>query len=202
MNSVEELIQKARQADQQALNSLLSRYRNYLTVLVSVPGRGGRRLQARFDASDVVQNTLLDAFRDFPEFKGGREPELLAWLRKILAYNLADLVREHHAEKRDVKRQIEWTESLSHSSQRLERLLPPNRDQPKQFNSRQEVVVMLADALAKLPDDYRQVIVMRHLEKLSFNQIAEQMNRTPGAVRMLWSRAIANLQVVNDDTRG
>ncbi|MCA9192176.1 MAG: sigma-70 family RNA polymerase sigma factor [Planctomycetales bacterium] len=197
MSSVDSKIQKAKAGDGQALDLLLARYRNYLAVLVSMSNRGGKRLQSRFDASDVVQNTMLDAFKDFAEFQGNTEPELLAWLRKVLAYNLADLVREHHAEKRDVKRQVEWVESLSQSSQRLQRLVPHNRDQPRHYYSRQEVVVMLADALAKLPDDYRLVIVMRHLHKASFNEIGDHMGRSAGAVRMLWARAVGSLRVIN-----
>ena len=147
---------------------------------------------------------MMDAHRDFPNFKGNVEKELLAWLRKILAFNLADLVREHHAEKRDVNRQVELDDSLSQSSQRLERLLPQDRIQPRGFNSKQEVVVMLADTLAQLPKDYRGVIVMRHLQKASFEDIAQKMGRTSAAVRMLWSRAIASLKLMNheDDENG
>jgi len=199
MSSVELLIRKAKEADASAINSLLSRYRNYLAILATTGNKAERKnLNARFDDSDVVQNTLIDAFKDFAKFKGHKEPELMAWLRKMLACNLADLVREHHAEKRDVNRQIQLA-SLSKSSQRLERLLPQNRDHPQKFTSRQEVVVMLADTLAQLPKDYREVIVMRHLQKASFDEIADQMGRSPGAVRMLWTRAIASLKVVDDD---
>lgn len=197
MSSVESLIGKAKQGDALAMNALLTRYRNYLAILLATADQGGGRLKARFDSSDVVQNTLLDAFRDFPNFNGSGEAELLAWLRKMLACNLADLVREHHAEKRDVDRQVELNDSLSQSSQRLERLLPQDRNQLRGFNSRQEVVVMLADTLAQLPKDYREVIVMRHLQKASFEEIAQKMGRTSGAVRMLWTRAVASLKLVN-----
>lgn len=78
-----------------------------MAILLATAGEHGGHLRARFDSSDVVQNTMIDAHRDFPNFKGNVEKELLAWLRKILAFNLADLVREHHAEKRDVNRQVE-----------------------------------------------------------------------------------------------
>ena len=199
MSSVESLIGKAKQGDAFAINVLLSRYRNYMAILLATAGEYGGRLNARFDSSDVVQNTLIDAHRDFPNFNGNVEKEFLAWLRKILAFNLADLVREHHAEKRDVDRQVEFNDSLSQSSQRLERLLPQDRNQPRGFNSKQEVIVMLADTLAQLPKDYREVIVMRHLQKASFEDIAQKMGRTSAAVRMLWSRAVASLKLMNEE---
>ena len=200
MTNVELLIQKAKQGDTSAANDLMDRYRNYLRVLLLTGDQKFRHLQARFDESDVVQNTLMDAFRDLSKFQGQDEPELLAWLRSLLACNLADLVRAHHAGKRDIKRQQRIGAALSQSSVRLEQFVP--QDQPKWggLNSRQEAVVLLADALARLPADYREVIVLRHMQRDSFEEIAKKMNRTPGAVRMLWTRAIASWKSIIEDS--
>ncbi len=198
MNTVDSVIRRAKLGDVNAVNSLMNRYRNYLRLLVGKCNRDYKHLARRFDSSDVVQNTLLDAFRDIGKFNGQTEAELMAWLRRLVACNLADLVRTHHAEKRDINRQ-QFGRTLSQSSQHLSELANRSHMEVGGAMSKQEAMIMLSDSLARLPDDYREVIVMRHLQRASFEEIAVKMNRTSGAVRMLWTRAIANLKAISTD---
>src|SRR6516162_10915052 len=97
------LLARARVSDEAALGRLLELYRNYLRfmarTLISQP------LQARLDASDLVQETFLKAYREFAGFLGSTEPELVAWLRQILVRSLSDQVKRHRAGKRDVRRE-------------------------------------------------------------------------------------------------
>jgi RNA polymerase sigma-70 factor (ECF subfamily) len=147
----------------------------------------------RRHASDLVQETLLEAFRDFQHFAGSTEKELVAWLRRILVRNLADQVKHHKAQMRNWRRQESLEAILDRSSSAVEQALAKGISTPSAQAAWREQAVMLADALAQLPPDYREVIVLRNLEHLKFDQIAERLGRSAGAVRMLWSRALEKL---------
>jgi RNA polymerase sigma-70 factor (ECF subfamily) len=98
----ERLIELANQGDRAAVDALLRLYRNYLHLIART--QLDMHLVRHLSPSDVVQETLLRAFRNFPLFRGGTEPELLGWLRRILARCLADLSRQARAQRRDVPR--------------------------------------------------------------------------------------------------
>src|SRR5262249_42221775 len=89
----ERLLALARAGDGAALGQLFELYREYLTLLASV--QLGQRLRGKVDAADVVQETFLEAHRDFAQFRGATEAELTAWLRQVLARNLANLLRHY-----------------------------------------------------------------------------------------------------------
>jgi RNA polymerase sigma-70 factor (ECF subfamily) len=181
------LIERARAGDQDALGRVLEEYRAYLRLLARP--RVGYDLRVRVDASDVVQDTLLEAQRDFRQFQGGSEGELAAWLRRILARNLVDQVKHHQSQRRDFHRDqpLESLVEQSHAA------LAATLSTPSAHARQREQAVVLANAIALLPEEYRQVITLRHVEGRSFQEVAQQMDRSPGAVRMLWMRAIERL---------
>jgi RNA polymerase sigma-70 factor (ECF subfamily) len=181
------LIERARAGDQTALGQVLEQYRQYLRLLAGP--RVGRELRVRVDPSDLVQETLLEAQRDFPHFQGGSEGELAAWLRKILARNLADQVKHHQSQRRDFHRDQPLAAMIEHAHEALAAPIST----PSGHARQREQAVVLANALALLPPDYRQVITLRHIEEQSFQEVAEQMGRSSGAVRMLWMRALEAL---------
>ena len=150
-------------------------------------------LRLRLDASDLVQETFLKAHREFPGFLGSTEPELVAWLRQILVRSLADQVKRHRARKRDYRREEPMEVLLDRSSLAIQERLAAPVSSPSAHTTRREQAVLLADALEKLPADYREVFLLRNLERIPFETIAARMGRTPGAVRMLWTRAIRKL---------
>ncbi len=193
----EELINRARSGDAVALGQLLERYRAYLTLLARV--QIGRRLQGKADCADVVQETFLEAARCFSHFRGHSEPELISWLRQILAGCLAHLVRRYYGtQARDIRLEQALGDDLDHSSRAIH--LVAVQSTPSQRASKREQSVLLADALAGLPDDYREAIVLRHLEGLSFPQVAERMGRSVDSVEKLWLRAVTRLrQAVGED---
>jgi RNA polymerase sigma-70 factor (ECF subfamily) len=174
---------------------LFLRYRNYLGVLARA--QLGRRLQAKCDPSDLVQQTLLEAHRDFDRFAGGGEPELLAWLRQILAHNLFNEARRYNARQRDAAREVSLDQlqaGVEHSSVVLGNFLAAAGPTPSQIATRREAAVQLADKLAHLPEDYQTVILLRIFEGLSAEEVAQRMNRSAGAVRMLQLRALEALR--------
>jgi RNA polymerase sigma-70 factor (ECF subfamily) len=189
----------ARAGHDGALGHLLERYRAYLTLLARL--QVGRRLQGKADPDDVVQETFLEAARHFPQFRGETEPELAAWLRKILAGCLAHLVRRYcGTQARDVRLERALEDDLDQSSRAIDRGLVATQSTPSQRASRREEAVLLADALAELPDDYREIIVLRHLEGLTFPQAAQRMGRSLDSVEKLWLRAVTRLrQAVRKD---
>src|SRR5437870_4614423 len=103
-----DLIRRCRQEDEAARDQLFARYRHYLWLLAQA--QIGGRLRARCEPSDLVQQTLLEAFRDFAGFTGAHEAELLAWLRQILAHNLFNEARHQGAQRRDASRQVSLEE--------------------------------------------------------------------------------------------
>ena len=189
----EQLLREARAGDVSVLGELLELYRRYLALLARV--EIGRRLQGKVDASDLVQETFLEAHRNFARFRGTSEAQLVRWLRQILAANLANLLRRYlGTQGRDVCREHDLAAAFDRSSAVLDGGLVAPHSSPSQQAARREQSVRLADALAQLPDDYREVIVLRHLEGLTFPQAARRMGRSLDSVEKLWMRALARLR--------
>jgi RNA polymerase sigma-70 factor (ECF subfamily) len=173
----------------------LERYRSWLGLLARLQVEP--RFRAKFDASDIVQQTLLEAVRDWPKFRGGTEAELAAWLRQILAHVLLREVRRYGgARRRDVGREVSLEEALAESSRRLGlgAVLAAPGSSPSERAGRHELELRLADALARLPADYAEIILLRNVEGLPHEEAARRMGRGAGAVRMLWVRALARLR--------
>ena len=191
----EQLLAEARAGDAATLGRLLELYRRYLGLLARM--QIGQRLQGKVDASDLVQETFLEAHRNFPRFRGTSEGELVRWLRQILAARLADLLRRYlGAQGRDVRLEREIEDAFDRSSVLLDRGLVAVQSSPSQQAARREQAVLLADALAELPDDYRDVLVLRHLEGLTFPQVASRMGRSLDSVEKLWMRGLARLRQI------
>jgi len=187
------LLQQARSGNEKALGQLLESYTRYLTLLARV--QIGRRLQGKVDPSDVVQETFLEAHRQIANFRGNSEGELVAWLRRILAGQIALTLRRFLGTKgRDLKLERELAAQLDQSSEILDGGLVASNSTPSQHASRREQALLLADALDRLPEDYREVIILRHLEGLSFAEVSQRMERSEDSVQKLWVRALANLR--------
>ena len=189
----EQLLQQAKAGDQYALGQMLERYRAYLAVLARV--QIGRRLQGKVDASDVVQDAFLGAYRDFPQFRGATEKEFLGWLRQVLASLLANLVRHYQGtQRRDVRLERQLGSELEQSSQALDRGLIALQSSPSQQAARREQSVLLAEALGRLPGELRDLLILRHLEGLTFPEVARRLGRTVDSIKKQWPRALASLR--------
>ena len=194
----EQLLADARGGRTESLGSVLEFYRTDLALLARAQIDLG--LQGRVDASDVVQETFLDACRDFHHFRGTSHREWVAWLRKILFYNLARVVqRQIGAKKRSTQREVSLHGRVSGIEQssgviQIEAALVSRSSSPSSHAGRGERAARLAGQLARLPADYREVLVLRNLEGLPFPEVARRMDRSAGAVRILWVRAVDQLR--------
>jgi len=120
---------------------------------------------------------------------------LRVWLRRIMAGQFALLLRRYLGTKgRDINLERDLVAEFDQSSMALDRGLMASYSTPSQHASRREQAVLLAEALGKLSEAHREVIVLRHLEALSFAEVAVRMNRTENSVYKLWVRALGNLR--------
>jgi RNA polymerase sigma-70 factor (ECF subfamily) len=194
----ERLLGAARAGDADARGRLLDGYRNYLTLLARL--QLSRSLRGKADPADVVQETFLKAHRDFGQFRGATEPELMGWLRRILATTVANLVRHYRGTQgRDVRLERSVADELDRSSRALDGGLVARLSSPSERAARREQAVLLADALESLPPAYGEVIILRHLEELSFPEIARRLGRSLDSVKKLWIRGLAHLRELLED---
>lgn len=190
---IEQLIDEARAGDLATLGRLLESYQSYLRLLAGL--EIGRRLQGKVDASDIVQETFLEAHRQFPAFQGHAEGQLTKWLRTILAGTLANVVRRYvGTQARDIRLEQELAVGLDQSTCALGRLLVDQHSSPSQQAARGEQTLLVAEAMGRLPKDYQTVLVLRHLEGLTFPQVAERMQRSVDSVEKLWLRGLTRLK--------
>jgi RNA polymerase sigma-70 factor (ECF subfamily) len=197
--TITRLLDAVRQGDQAAQGQVLLRYQAWMRLLARM--QIDSQFHGKFGESDIVQQTMLEAIRALPHFRGRTEGELLAWLRQVLAHVLAHEVRRYRGtQQRDVAREVSLEQSLAESSLRLRNVLPAPGSSPSRQADRHEQEVLLAEVLSRLPADYREVIILRNLQGLSHEEVAARMNRGVGAVRMLWVRALARLRTELDAT--
>lgn len=175
----------------------LDRYRAYLLLLART--RLDPRVQAKVDASDIVQQTLLEAYRDQAQLRGRSTGEHAAWLRQILARNLANAVRDLGRDKRDLHRERSLDAALDESASRLELWLAAEQSSPSQQAERHERAVRVAQALAALPETQREAVVLRHWHGLSLVEIGERLSCTTAAVTGLLHRGLKNLRKQLED---
>jgi len=196
--SVATRIESIRQGDPQSLGELLQLYRSYLSVLATT--QMDDRLRRRFSCSDLVQETMLAAHRDFDQFRGHSEGELLAWLRQVLSNCFSHAIEKHvYAQKRDIRREVAVeaaAKKMDESMARLSNIVVDRAKSPSEVLQQRELADALSKQLAKLKDSYRDVIVLRNLQGLSFDEIGARMNIKPGTARMTWVRAIAKFKEI------
>jgi RNA polymerase sigma-70 factor (ECF subfamily) len=170
----------------------LEYFRSYLLLLARV--RLDPMVQGKVGASDIVQQTLLEAHRDRAQFRGRTVGEQAAWLRQILARNLANVLRDLRRAKRDAAREQPLQAALDESASRLEAWLAAEQSSPSQHVERQERAVRLAEALATLPEKQREAVVLRHWHGCSLVEIGERLGCTTAAVTGLLHRGLRSLR--------
>jgi RNA polymerase sigma-70 factor (ECF subfamily) len=170
----------------------LERFRSYLLLLARL--KLDRKLRGKLDASDVVQQTMLEAHMALESFRGDDLAAQAAWLRQILARNLANAVRDLTRAKRDVRKERSLQADLDASASRLDGWLAAEQSSPSQKMERHERALQLAEALAQLPEAQRDAVVLRHFQGLPLAEIAEQLDCTTTAVTGLLQRGLKNLR--------
>ena len=189
--SLAALIERARAGDDRALSQVFEQCHGYVAVIARANLESW--LRAKVDPSDLVQQTMLEAYRAFGEFRGQTSGEWLAWLRSILRHNAAEFVRHYHGvKKRNAAREVR----IGIGSSAGHGVYEPfdSRATPSSAAVQREEALRLADAISVLPPDYQDVIMLRHGQRLPFDEIARRMSRSRPAVQMLWLRALRKLQ--------
>jgi RNA polymerase sigma-70 factor (ECF subfamily) len=171
---------------------LLEPFRAYLRLLARL--HLAPQLRGKLDPSDVVQQTLLQAYQALDQFRGATEAEWAAWLRQILARNLTQAVRDFGRDKRDLGREQSLQAAIDASSVRLEAWLAADQSSPSQRAEQGEQALRLAEALEQLPEAQREALVLQHWQGLSLAEIGEHLGRSPEAVAGLIKRGLKQLR--------
>ncbi len=190
-----QLIESARRGDENALAELIDSCRNYLLLVANqdLPSE----IRSKLGASDVVQEAMLSAHRDFGRFDGATQSDFLAWIRGILKNDLLETRRYYHgAEKRKIGR-----ESPIDDSRQIGATLRDAAVTPGTNAVRNEQAERLNESMTQLSSEHRQVIELRNWQQLSFSEIGARMNRSENAARKLWARAVQQLQTAMKDCR-
>jgi RNA polymerase sigma-70 factor (ECF subfamily) len=175
------------------LRQLLQGCRQYLLMVANHAMTPD--LQAKVGASDIVQETFLEAHQHLGRFRGSTRPELLAWLRRILECRLSNIRRAYCAtDKRAVARESPLVGTDRFHDEAPDALVSPTPS-PSNHAIRSECARALEQALGRLPDHYRQAVVLRHQEQLAFSEIGQRLNCSTEAARKLWNRAIHQLRL-------
>ena len=179
------------------MEELLSAYREYLRFLASQ--RLGCKLGGRVSPSDLVQETLLAAWKDFESFRGVDATQFSMWIRKILLRKVSAAVAVHvKASKRKVARECIQTPFAASSTFDAGANLIAREQTPSKIVSIGEDALLIQDYLNQIPEEYRLVIQWRNFEGIRFNEIAERLGKTSVATRLLWLRAIRMLREIHE----
>lgn len=179
----------ARAGSKEAMGQALETCRPYLLRVAD--RRLAPDLRAKGGASDMVQQTFMEAQRDFGQFQGETKAELLAWLRQLLLNNMANFERTYRGTgKRQISREVALNDGDSSSTgYELAGAVPT----PSRQAMENEEAAALERALGRLPEELRRVIELRHQQQYTFDEIARAMNRSASGARALWLRAIERL---------
>jgi RNA polymerase sigma-70 factor (ECF subfamily) len=191
--TADELLEQARRGDREALGRLLETQRAALHRLAERQLDG--RVAVRVDASDMIQQTFLEAHRSFQQFAGRDTRELVAWLQGILDHRIAGAIRDHtQLQKRNVRREQSLDDSHGGAAPPLKQELDAGVSTPSQKAMRGEEAERLSRALTTLPDDQREAVRLRHLEGWPLADIARHLGRTPSATAGLIKRGMQALR--------
>jgi RNA polymerase sigma-70 factor (subfamily 1) len=153
-----------------------------------------RKMRAKFDSSDVVQDTLLKAHRDVAQFRGASDAELFAWLQAILRTTCIDEARKHMAGKREASLEISLQQTFDQSFDRLEKLLAADSSSPSSAVRKSELVMKSLDALGALSDKERDVIVTYYLHGLKQQETADLLGLSKADVARSIARALSTIR--------
>jgi RNA polymerase sigma-70 factor (ECF subfamily) len=181
--SVTTLLLDARGGSEQALNRLFEQCGERLLSLIRL--RMGSQLRARMESGDLLNATLLRAFRGFDSLEAGDTASLMAWLSRVAESEIRDQVVHLKAQRRDIAKEVPLDAGATELAARL-------RSQTSRLVL-SETRLRLEQAIARLPEEYREVVLLRHYEERSYKEIGTRMGKSPDACRMLMARAMTAL---------
>jgi RNA polymerase sigma-70 factor (ECF subfamily) len=174
----------------------LERFRPYLYMLARA--HLDSRLRPKIEASDLVQQTLLDAHQKRDQFRGASDAQLAAWLKQILRNNLVDVARYFGRMKANIDRERPIDGGVEDSFSRVDQWLGGLQSSPSQQAVKTEQLLQLAEALAELPEPQREAITLHHLQGLTLAETAARLDRSTAAVAGLLHRGLKGLRRLLD----
>ena len=194
----DELVHRSAHGDEAARQDLLARHRGRLRQMISI--RLDRRLLARLDPSDVVQEVLAEAHGKLDDYLRDRPLPFYPWLRQIAWQRLVKIHQHHHARKRLVTREGPAVPELPDESVGdLAARLAASTTSPSRHALREELRLRVRAALGRLGERDREVLVLRYLEQLSLQEVAAVLGTSEGAVKSRHARALLRLQALLGD---
>ena len=183
----DQLLDRAKTGCDDARSALIDRVQSYVSF--AVDGRKIEQLKHKCGVSDIVQLSMLEIFKSFDSFRGNTEGEFKAWVRSIVDHQVKQTQRDYARQKRDVFREVSGNDSRNLAAGLVDHQLTPQTDAIHQENQKRMV-----DAIDSLPEDYKQVIQLRSLDRKPFKEVADVMQRSEDAATKLWFRAVTKLQ--------
>lgn len=186
------LVALAKEGDRSAVDRLCRVHGERIRRIVRL--RIDRRLRAKIDSVDVVQDALIQALAGLEHFTYTNEGDFLRWLTRIAENRLRDILDNFHAGRRDIRREIPFRKIARQSKGDSFSITGPvQTTTPSVLLSRKEQLDRLETAIDHLKPEYREVIVLSRIERLSHEEIAARLDKSTGAVGMLLSRALVAL---------
>jgi RNA polymerase sigma-70 factor, ECF subfamily len=176
----------------QEATQILEPFRKYLKVLAEL--HLDRKLRGKLDPSDVAQQTMLRAYSALGELRDARPEVLVAWLRRIRARTLADAAKHYDRDKRDIALERSLEADLDHSASGLAAWLAADHTSPSGRAERNEELLRMVEALAELPEQMREVVVLKHCQGWTLPQIAERIGHSVPSVASLLRRGLEELR--------
>ena len=180
-------------ADEMAeIDVVLRRYRGYLRMLAEL--QLDPRLRGKLDPSDIVQQSMIQAYEAWDQLRGASDGERLAWLKMIVARNVLHALRDFRRAKRDVCRELSLEGAVDDSSARLESWLSAGQSTPSRCVERAEQLLQIAGAVENLPQGQRDAVVLFYWQGCSLAEISENLGRSVSAVVGLLHRGVTRLR--------
>ena len=190
----QELVALAQGGDQSALNNLYRVYAERVRWMVRF--RMSKELRSKLESMDIVQDTLVHALRGLEGFTYKNEGDFVRWLSKIVENELRCNLRKLHADKRDIRKNVQLNNSRPTTGSRYAGMLTPvDATTPSVIMSKRDELARLEKAIDELKPEYRQVIVLTKIDGFSYNEMGQRLGKSDEAVRKLVSRAMAELTV-------
>ena len=184
------MIRRVKDGDGEAFSGLFDKYRSRLAILIHY--RLSRDLLRFADVDDVLQETLLKAYRDIGRFEYRSPGSFMNWLARIAEHGIADLARSQGRQKREAELVPFRSDSNPHGPD------PADSMTPSRIFRENEGLSRLIQQLNLLPEDYRNIILLAKVEGLNTGEIASRLGKSNEATALLLHRAIKRFRAVHD----
>ncbi|MGD8500598.1 MAG: sigma-70 family RNA polymerase sigma factor [Phycisphaerales bacterium] len=190
--TTQHLVALAKDGDESALAQLCSVYGERVRRIVRL--RMGSEIRSKLDSMDLVQDALVSVLEDLGDFTYRNEGDFLRWLSKIAENRIRDNLDRLHADRRDIRKEVRLDDyGRTAGGVSVGTRGPINAATPSVIISRKEELDKLEKAIDKLRPEYREVIVLKKIEGLSYKEIGDRLGKSTDAVGMLVSRAMVAL---------